>query len=288
MRCDVLVAGGEGLIGRALVRRARRSGARVVYTSRRSVADAAPDVMALDLAAPPATWRSLLAAATVMIAAAVSTLAGCAAAPSASGRVNVDGTLALARMAAERGAYVLFLSSNQVFDGRLPRRCRYDARCPISEYGRQKALGEKGTLALGAQGCVLRLTKVIDRATVPLQGWLGDLAAGRPVAPVRDLTVAPVAVGFVLDVIERLIATRASGLYHALGAEGVSYETLALALADAGHARRDLLCPRTLTAPPAGLAAIPRYTSLEMDEESRCFGFAPPTLAPTLELALTA
>ena len=55
------------------------------------------------------------------ICAAVARLADCAADPQGSAHVNVTQTLALVDKLLSRGIYVLFLSTNQVFDGSIAR-----------------------------------------------------------------------------------------------------------------------------------------------------------------------
>ncbi|MFP6733850.1 MAG: sugar nucleotide-binding protein [Rhodospirillales bacterium] len=59
--------------------------------------------------------------------------------PAATRALNVDATLAVMETARERGAGVLFLSSEAVFDGADGGYSEIDATHPLFEYARQKA-----------------------------------------------------------------------------------------------------------------------------------------------------
>ena len=76
------------------------------------------------------------------VCAAVARLAACAADPEGTAHINVTQTLALVDKLLARGIYVLFLSTNQVFDGSVPQMPAGAPYSPVSEYGRQKARTE--------------------------------------------------------------------------------------------------------------------------------------------------
>lgn len=158
------IVGGESTIGGAL---ARRLAGRALTTTRR-----AGGSLRLDQASPASSWPALAAVDVAFLCAAVGHLDACEAEPLATRRVNVDATVELARRRQAGGAFVVFLSSNQVFDGRQPER-RHDAPpCPINEYGRQKAETEQRL-----EGCaVLRLTKVVTPPLATHDGSHHDLA----------------------------------------------------------------------------------------------------------------
>src|SRR5437016_3263455 len=135
-----LVVGADGMIGGALLRRLHAAGRPALGTSRRP--DAGQGLMSLDLAAPPDKWDGPLVA-VAYVCAAVTRLEACRRDPHGAARVNVDGTVRLARLLAGQGAFVVFLSTNHVFDGTRPYRPPHEATCPLNEYGRQKAMAEE-------------------------------------------------------------------------------------------------------------------------------------------------
>ena len=105
-----LVVGGDGLIGRALTA-ALGSGAR--STSRRAGAE-----LYLDLAQPGAFHPP--AVDTAWLCAGVARIAEVEADPSGSAAVNVEGSVSLAERLIAAGSFVVYLSTNLVFDGGTP------------------------------------------------------------------------------------------------------------------------------------------------------------------------
>lgn len=200
----LLVIGADGAIGRATCRHFDEQGVTVIGTSRRR----GSDHTFLDLTVPQG-WDVLPETDAAVICAGMTSIAGCAQDPAASMQVNVRGTVSLAWKLASQGTFVLYLSSNQVFDGAIARRDRDSSPCPVSEYGRHKALAEAGMRHLvdRGMGAVLRLTKVVTPDMPVVSRWREDLRAGRPIGPFSNLPLAPVSIDFVTELIESILAS---------------------------------------------------------------------------------
>ncbi len=135
-------------------------------------------------------------------------------------RVNGQAVGRLGELAQKRDKWVLHISTDFIFDGRLDRPyVETDAPNPISEYGRSKLAGERLLEASACSQCILRLewtygpkgnnfiTKLLRRA-----------AAGGPVSVVDDQVGAPTSVAEVAAVACRVMEERATGVYHFAGA----------------------------------------------------------------------
>ena len=272
-----MIVGGDSMIGAALSEYFTARGWRVQATTRRPER---PDARHpyLDLAAP---GPDLPAADFVILAGAVARIGDCEAEPGATRRINVDGTLAVARQMAGQGGHILLLSSDKVFDGAIPLRGRRDDPCPACVYGKQKADAEAGVLALGDHGAVLRLSKVLEPGLALLTGWARDLAAEKPITPFDDLYLAPVTVDLVAHIAAHIAHERAAGIYHCTGAEDHSYVDLAHILA--ANMGRDpaLIQPASCAAADMPAAARPRYTTLEMAVEQARWGLTAPAFEAT-------
>src|ERR1700726_1650353 len=127
-----LIVGGDSEIGTAAYSAMKAQGAAVAATTRRSDR-VAPDRPFLDLAAPLGDWAPPPGTQAVCLCAAIARLAACADDPQGSAHVNVVQTLALAEKFLANGIAVLFLSTNQVFDGRTPQERAEAPHSPISE-----------------------------------------------------------------------------------------------------------------------------------------------------------
>ncbi len=274
-----LIVGADGEIATALCQSLTARGWPVVTTSRRGT----PGALPLDLSADPVTWPALPAADAAVVCAGFSNIAACMRDPAGSARVNVTATAALAERLAGQGTRVLFLSSNQVFDGALPRRARSDAPCPVSEYGRQKVRTEETVLGLGARGTVLRLTKVLTPALKLLRDWRAALARGGAVTPFPNFPLAPVPLSLVVETATAILRDGASGLFHCSSADDVTYVALAESLARRFGFDAGLVRPTDVQAATLGFDWLPAYSSLEMVRESTSLGIKPPMAAQVID-----
>jgi dTDP-4-dehydrorhamnose reductase len=277
-----LVVGGDGLIGRALVRRLEADGRAVLATTRRRGC-AGPGRPHLELAQDPANWTLPRPVSVAFLLAAAANQLSCCADPSASRRINVDHTAALARRLVSLGAFVVFTSTNLVFDGEQARYPTCAAPHPTSEYGRQKAEAEQALLALGAGAAVVRLTKVLAAEMPLIGGWVEALKAGRPVEAFTDLVCAPMPVAFVAEALARIGAQRKGGLFHLSGADEVSYADLARSLARRLGVDDALVKPTTSTAAGVKLQSLPKHSSLNAQEVAESFALSPPRLDAVVE-----
>lgn len=246
---QALVIGTDSVIGGALFERLQSSGMEVHGTARET----------LDLAANPNDWPALPKADVAYICAAISKLDACEQDPKAAYKVNVAGTTALARKLQGAETFVVFLSSNHVFDGTKPHRNASDPPSPINEYGRQKAQTEQEILAM--KGAVLRLTKVIVPGDARIQAWYDALQAGKNVTAFDDIFLAPVTLDNVLDALTMIGQDHTPGIYQISGNEDFSYFDLACGIAGKLAVGKGLVARGSGAS--AGIPATfrPRYSS---------------------------
>ena len=228
-----LIVGGDSEIGAAAFRAMKAQGKAVAATTRRRER-IAPDRPFLDLAAPLDDWALPPGTQAVCLCAAIARLAACADDPAASAHINVAQTLALAEKFLARDIAVLFLSTNQVFDGRTPQERAEAPHSPISEYGRQKARTETALLRqmeAGAPLAILRLAKVMSDTMPLIGGWIKDLTAAKPIRAFNDLALAPTPTDLVSAAIAALLQNRARGIFQLTGPRDVTYADIGRFLA---------------------------------------------------------
>jgi dTDP-4-dehydrorhamnose reductase len=144
----VAVTGPAGRLGRALVEALAGEGRRALHWGR-------PDY---DLDDPNAAKRLVDRDRpdVVIHAAAWTDVDGCARDPDLAMRRNAAATGELARACAERGASLLAVSTNEVFDGARNDRAGYredDATNPANPYGASKLAGEEAArVAMSGRG----------------------------------------------------------------------------------------------------------------------------------------
>ncbi len=210
----ILITGHKGQLGRALW----------------AALEAGHDLLGLDLPEADITDRVALTATVrdfrphlILHPAAMTDVDGCARDPALAYRVNGMGTQNVALAAAEVGAELLYVSTNEVFDGEAD--APYDewaARHPVNAYGRSKLAGE------------WYVEHLLRRFYIVRTAWL--YAPGGRNFPHRILQLAdehghlrvvadeignPTYVADLAEAIVRLIETHAYGIYHLVN-EGIA------------------------------------------------------------------
>jgi dTDP-4-dehydrorhamnose reductase len=213
------IIGGDGAIGGALSAKLRSQGV-VTLTSTRRVPIDADNQFSLDLR--DSMTVSLPPCDVVILAAAMTRLSDCRADPRTAREVNVTAPIRIARKAKASGAFVVFLSTNQVFDGSKANVGPEDEPNPASLYGKLKAEAETGLLDIG-DVAIIRLSKVVGRHLALLEQWRQDLAQRRAIDAYDDLMMAPIAITKVLAGIEAVAYRRRSGVSHLGGWQDLSY-----------------------------------------------------------------
>jgi dTDP-4-dehydrorhamnose reductase len=269
-----LIVGGDSEIGGAAFLALKSHDHAVAATTRRR-GRVARDRLFLDLAASLDGWEPPEGATSACVCAAVARLADCAADPQASAHINVSQTLTLVDKLLRRGIYVLFLSTNQVFDGRLPQVPPEAPHSPVSEYGRQKARTESALreyMARGAPIGILRLAKVVSPHMALLQRWIADLVKGVPISAFTDMTLAPTRITSVTGAISSLLSERPSGIFQLTGPRDVSYADVGYFLAEKLGVETSLVQPVSARATGLPVGATPLHTTLDSSALRNRFG----------------
>ena len=285
-----LVVGADGLIGQALADHLMRAGETVVETTRR-LGTISEKSLFLDLVEDVSDWRPPCEVSVAYLCAAVTSLERCRREPLQSARVNVHHTVALAKTLVASGTFVIFPSTNLVYDGSIPFRKAEDAVCPVTEYGRQKVEAERQLLALGetvatlSRGLVsvVRFTKVLGPNMPLFKGWIQALQDGETIYPFSDMVMAPVPLSFAVDVLHRVGEARLPGIVQVSGEKDVTYEQVARHIAQCIGASPDLVQPMRSEEAGLQIESIPSHTTLDTTRLRVELGMEPPDVWATID-----
>lgn len=221
----LLVTGGSGHLGGEIARRARSAGWDVVGTSFRT-----PGPVRLDVrdAAKVATLVEAVAPACVVHTAYLQD------GPDAWA-VNVDGSANVAAAAAARGARLIHLSTDLVFDGRAGPYTEDDPVNPLLEYGRSKAAAERAVAERHPAATTVRTSLIYGGAGLSgHERRILDVVDGRAdLAFFTDELRCPVHVSDLAGAVLALAGLAHAGPLHLAGADGVSRYELACLVAAA-------------------------------------------------------
>ncbi len=280
-----LIVGADGQIGRSLSQYLSGEGQSIVETTRR-IETGSANRIALDLADDPSSWQLPDQLSVAYLCAAVSSLDECRQHRDWSARVNVRHTVALAKMLVERGAFVVFLSTDRVYDGSVPFRRVEDPVCPQTEYGRQKAEAERQLLSLGERVAIVRLTKVLGQNVSLLHQWINALKNGETIHPFSDMVMAPVPLMFAIGVLRRVAEGKRSGIVQVSGSEDVSYARIAERIAEKLGVSSTLVQPSRAAATQLFLEHIPLHTTLDPTRLREELGLESPEIWLTISSIL--
>jgi dTDP-4-dehydrorhamnose reductase len=250
-----LVVGAGGMLGSQVLRR-RPPGIRVI----------ALDRAALDIADPAAVDAAVEAASprVVINCAGFTDVDGCESRREHAFRVNGAGPAHLARAAARRGAALLHVSTDYVFDGESDAPYREDdPTAPVNVYGASKLAGERAVLAEGPpERWIVRTSWLYGAGGRHFPGTIARLARERTeLTVVDDQRGAPTWTGDLAAALWRIVgaagtAPCAPGTWHVSGQGECSWYDLAVAVVAELRARGATLAVERIR--PVTTADFPR------------------------------
>ena len=163
--------------------------------------------------------------------------------PAGTQRLNVAATAAIARWAAAHSAFLIYLSTDYVFDGTTPPYRPGDATHPINAYGQSKLNGERAVLAAGSQAAILRVpilygkVETLDESSVTvLAKNMLNARPGQRLAMEHWATRYPTHTDDVAAVLRQMVEHRLAhpgfgGIFHWSGSEPMTKYDMALVFA---------------------------------------------------------
>lgn len=202
----VVITGITGQVGRALHKVLSNQGLPVLQTPRWDVADHAIVQQLSDLSPD-----------LVIHSAAMTHVDNCASDPNTAFKVNAFGAQNVAHACLRCNAEMVYISTNEVFDGRSDRPYQEDERPnPINPYGSSKRTGEQMAARYLKTGLyIVRTAWVFSPGgnNFPAK-IIAAAAAGNSLHVVTDEVSNPTYAPDLAAAIAQLIQTRAYGIYH--------------------------------------------------------------------------
>lgn len=261
----IAVIGGNGQVGTDLVAAARAAGLDVLPLTH-------ADCDVTDRASLDAAFRDLGEGDFVANTAAFHRTDACEDDPERAMAVNALGAFNAAAAASERGAGIVFVSTDFVFDGSKDSAyVESDVPKPINAYGVSKFAGEMLAAHANPSHYVVRISSVFGAAGASGKGGnfvetiISKARAGAPIDVVDDIVMAPTYAADAGRLLVALLSTRAPfGVYHLANSGECSWFEFADAiLADSGLGAR---ARAISSADVAGKARRPRRSTLASEK----------------------
>jgi len=249
----VLITGGNGLLGQALIQKMGQSGNYdIMATGRQSrplFAGGSCGYISMDISdfKNVASVFQDFSPDVVINCAAMTQVDDCESEREICWRVNADAVENLAKQCRKFGSHLIQVSTDFIFDGLTGPYREADRPNPLSYYGRSKLAGENGVRHAGLDRWAIARTVLVfgtgenlSRSNFVL--WVANsLKQGKSISVVTDQFRSPTYVYDLADGIERIVRFKKSGIYHLSGRETLSVYDIAVTTAEVFGLDRTLI-----------------------------------------------
>ena len=181
-------------------------------------------------------------------------------------KVNVEGTKAVAKLARKLNSFMVYISTDYVFDGEKGMYKEDDETNPVNYYGYTKLLGEKNCQDFCiARTCVIFGAKPAS-GKVNFALWLIErLERGENVRIVTDQYITPTLNTNLAEMVPELAERKIRGIFHLAGATRVSRFEFAKEVAKEFGLDESLISPSRMDE-MSWVAKRPRDSSLDVSK----------------------
>ena len=244
----MLITGASGLLGASLARLASQSG-HTVYSLYNSHPCNFGDAQQVDITNQQAVRRTFLASRPDVVyhTASLTDVDLCEREPKLAMKVNGEATGFIAKICQETGSYLVYVSTDYVFDGMRGQYSEEDGPAPINAYGRSKLFGEEEMARHSPRGCIARTSVVYGwgRSYRPnFATWVhSKLAANEQVRVVSDQFASPTLNTHLAMMLLEIAERQLKGTLHVAGSTRISRFEFAVMLARQFGFNENLVTP---------------------------------------------
>jgi dTDP-4-dehydrorhamnose reductase len=204
-------------------------------------------------------------------------------------KINANATETLAREAAKKNIFFIYVSTDYVFDGKKGMKKEDDIPNPLGEYGKSKLAGEIALNNLASSWCIARTSTPFGvhkiKKSFPL--WVKENLESKKEIPVlTDQFTSPTYVPNLSKMLIEIATRQITGIIHVAGATRISRFQLAEMIADKLNLDKTLLKPTKLEE-MNWKAPRPKDSSLDVSLANEILYEKPQTIQKGLELFLS-
>ncbi len=220
----IFITGGSGLLGSKVAEIALEKGYEV-YSGYNSHKPEFGEPVKFDLADPDSVVKAIddVKPEVIIHSAALTDVDKCETEKDLAYKINVEGTKIVAKMAKKLGAFMVYISTDYVFDGEKGMYKEDDETNPVNYYGYTKLLGEKYCQDFCiARTCVIYGAKPAS-GKINFALWLIDkLEKNESVKIVTDQFITPTLNTNLAEMVLECAERELKGIFHLAGATRVS------------------------------------------------------------------
>ena len=284
----LLITGASGLLGTKLCEIALRKNHEVysAYSQHRPLYGTPVKLDILDLKAEQQILDKIKPQGVVH-AAALTDVDKCEMEKELAWKTNVEATTNLVRLCKEHDAYLVYVSTDYVFNGEKGTYKEMDDPAPINHYGLTKLKGEEAVQTLNKY-CIVRGSVIYG--STPATGktnfalWLLDkLRKKEEVKIITDQWNSPTLNVSMAEMILQILEKRVNGIFHLAGATRLSRYEFAERLAETFNLDPKYIKP-VQSEHIKWIAQRPKDSSLDVSKAKRTLAIKPLEIREALEI----
>jgi len=204
-------------------------------------------------------------------------------------KINANATKSLAKEAAKKNVFFIYVSTDYVFDGKKGMKKEDDMPNPLGEYGKSKLAGELALNNFASSWCIARTSTPFGihktKKSFPL--WVKENLESKKEIPVLiDQFTSPTYVPNLSRMLIEIATKQISGIIHVAGATRISRFQLAEKIADRLNLDKTLLKPTKMDEMNWN-APRPKDSSLDVSLANEILNEKPQKIEESLDLFLS-
>lgn len=182
-------------------------------------------------------------------------------------KVNVEATKTIVGICRKTGKYLIYLSTDYVFDGKKNSYTERDIPNPLGWYGVTKCEGEKLVAALGKQASIIRISTPYRSRPAGKKDFvhkiIETLESGQRVTAPHDQFFSPTFIDDIACSIDAIVMQAKQNVYHVVARSALTPFDAALHIARTYHLNSKNVVPISFEAYCAKRAPIPKQAILK-------------------------
>lgn len=259
-----LIIGKDSNIGRCIENYLIEKNENVVGTSRRRN----NECLYLNLEENKSKWEIPIDCTVVFICLGITSIDFCENNYKKAYNINVKQTIALIDVLIKKNIFIIFLSTNLVFDGNKSFELEYAIQNPKTNYGLFKTKVEEYILKNNKNAAIVRLTKVLEKDNILINDWIKNLKINKVIKPFKNMFLAPISMELVLNSLYKIANLKKRDIYHLSGDRDISYADLANFIAELYKLDKNLIEPIQAN---KSIILRPKNTTLNMDVKNNVY-----------------
>jgi dTDP-4-dehydrorhamnose reductase len=201
-------------------------------------------------------------------------------------RINAKSTAIISEQAKRLGAFLVYVSTDYVFDGEKGMKKESDYAEPIDHYGKSKLEGENAVKEIATRWCIARTSTPYGmhqkKKSFPI--FIAEnLKAKTPLDIITDQYTSPTYVPNLSQMLIEISSRNIQGILHVSGATRISRYDMAAMVADKLNLDKKLLRPTNM-AEMNWTAKRPRDSSLDVSKATSLLKEKPMGIQQGLDL----